>query len=122
MDRLTDRMLDGTACVYVESGTEITGYETTRSQIISRLAAYEDIGLEPEEIIDSIGFMSPVCVQCDGKTQEGARTEKCGYSHGDLTKCLKQSAHLSELARAEQDGRLVVLPCKDVYIPTWDAG
>lgn len=96
----------------------------TVEKALGRFSAYEDTELEPEDIVGSIGFMSPVCVQCDGKTQEGARTEKCGYSHGDLTKCLKQSAHLSELARAEQDGRLVVLPCKlgdTVYVlePLW---
>lgn len=77
----------------------------------SRLAAYEDTGLEPEEIKDSIGWMSPVCVQCDGKTSDGIRTEKCGYPD-NITKCLEQSKHLAELAQAKQDGRLVVLPCK----------
>lgn len=68
MKRLTDRMLDGTACVDVGDDVEITGHETTRRQIITRLAAYEDTELEPERV--------------------------------------------AELAKAEKDGRLVVLPCK----------
>ena len=67
MKRLTDRMFDGTACVDVGDDVEITGHETTRRQIITRLAAYED-----------------------AMTLE--RTK--------------------ELAQAEKDGRLVVLPCK----------
>ena len=48
-------------------------------ELAARLAAYEDTGLEPEEIRDSIGGISPICVQCDGKTSDGVVTEKCGY-------------------------------------------
>lgn len=81
---------------------EYSGKET------ERLAAYEDTGLEPEEIRDSIGGISPICVQCDGKTSDGVVTEKCGYPD-DITKCLEQSKHLCELAQAEKEGRLVVL-------------
>ena len=40
-------------------------------ELAARLAAYEDTGLEPEEIRDSIGGISPICVQCDGKTSDG---------------------------------------------------
>lgn len=78
---------------------------------VDRLAAYEDTGLEPEEIRDSIGGISPICVQCNGKTSDGIVTEKCGYPD-DITKCLEQSKHLCELAQAEKEGRIVVLPCK----------
>jgi hypothetical protein len=78
---------------------------------VERLAAYEETGLEPEEIRDSIGGISPICVQCDGKTSDGVVTEKCGYPD-DITKCLEQSKHLCELAQAEKEGRLVVLPCE----------
>ena len=77
---------------------------------VDRLAAYEETGLEPEEIRDSIGGISPICVQCYGKTSDGVVTEKCGYPD-DITKCLEQSKHLCELAQAEKEGRLVVLPC-----------
>lgn len=75
---------------------------------VERLAAYEETGLEPEEIRDSIGGISPICVQCDGKTSDRVVTEKCGYPD-DITKCLEQSKHLCELAQAEKEGRLVVL-------------
>lgn len=44
----------------------------------TKLARYEDTGLEPEEIQDAIGWMSPVCVGCDGK-KDGYRTYDCGF-------------------------------------------
>ena len=86
-------------------------YHGPSGEAAKRLAAYEDTGLEPEEIRDSIGGISPICVQCDGKTSDGVVTEKCGYPD-DITKCLEQSKHLCELAQAEKEGRLVVLPCE----------
>ena len=115
MERLTKRDIDG-CLIHPWSFNGINGSydiwdEDLLEKQIDRLAAYEDTGLEPEEIKDSIGRMSPICVQCDGKTSDGIRTEKCGYPD-NITKCLEQSKHLSELAQAEQDGRLVVLPCK----------
>ena len=66
----------------------------------SRLAAYEDTGLEPEEI----------------KVHEAAKYN-AGYYHGDEDRCrwiekeLGPIDHLRDLLRAEQEGRLVVLPC-----------
>ena len=110
MERLTKRINGGLVFPNELIGVMMTPSNDTMCQILTRLAAYEDTGLEPEEIEDSIGWMSPVCVQCDGKTSDGIRTEKCGYPD-NITKCLEQSKHLSELAQAEQDGRLVVLPC-----------
>ena len=67
----------------------------------SRLAAYEDTGLDPEEI----------------KAHEAAKYN-AGYYHGDEDRCrwiekeLGPIDHLRDLLQAEQDGRLVVLPCK----------
>ena len=75
----------------------------------SRLAAYEDTGLEPEEINDlaSVREISP-------------ETEYAINKHADniierLDKLLHQTdddARLRELAEADRDGRLVVLPCQ----------
>ena len=73
----------------------------TRKKILNRLAAYEDTGLEPEEI----------------KVHEAAKYN-AGYYHGDEDRCrwiekeLGPIDHLRDLLHAEQDGRLVVLPCK----------
>ena len=59
----------------------------TRKKILNRLAAYEDTGLEPEEIYE-VRFL--IAAQRDPQ----------------------KLARLRELVLADQDGRLVVLPCK----------
>ena len=67
----------------------------------SRLAAYEDTGLEPEEI----------------KVHEAAKYN-AGYYHGDEDRCrwiekeLGPIDHIRDLLQAEHAGRMVVLPCK----------
>ena len=62
----------------------------TRKKILNRLAAYEETGLEPEEI----------------KKHEAAYNECLTRTYGPF----KQK--ISQWLQAEQDGRLVVLPCK----------
>ena len=65
----------------------------TRKKILNRLAAYEETDMEPEEIAD---FMK--------------RWEQTVEIGGMLKKyCID---HIRDLLQAEQDGRLVVLPCK----------
>ena len=66
----------------------------------SRLAAYEDAGLEPEEI----------------KKHEAAYNECLTRTYGPF----KQK--ISQWLQAEQDGLLVVLPSKTVWELTMDAG
>ena len=63
------------------------GGERIRGSHINRLAAYEDTGLEPEEIYE-VRFL--IAAQRDPQ----------------------KLARLRELVLADQDGRLVVLPCK----------
>ena len=71
------------------------------SMAVKRLGHYEDTGLEPEEI----------------KVHEAAKYN-AGYYHGDEDRCrwiekeLGPIDHLRDLLQAENDGRLVVLPCK----------
>ena len=72
-------------------------------KVIDRLAAYEDTGLEPEDI-DALQkrehCLAELLVQVS-----------CG--------CAVSYTRLTELAQAEKEGRLVVLPCKvgdTVYI------
>lgn len=66
--------------------------------MIDRLAAYEDTGLEPEEI-------SGLCSMYErSKMADPLRLEEY--------KTLGTIDHLRELAQAENDGRLVVLQCK----------
>ena len=95
MDRLTSKgpnghwMISGYCAEIVDDGEDkISG------PAIDRLAAYEDTGLEPKDVVDLMG------------------------SHGmgilDLVDYheLGPIDHLRELVQAENDGRLVVLPCK----------
>lgn len=77
MERLTRRMCGGWGVV--------PGYELNTARgakaVVDRLAAYEDIGLMPDEI-DSV-FINSV---------------------------MEENKRLKELAKAEKDGRLVALP------------
>jgi len=64
----------------------------------TKLAKYEDTGLEPEEIIEMRGEVKTAY-------DEGGipyATEYTGY----------EAKHITDLRIAEQDGRLFVLPCK----------
>ena len=100
MERLT-KTVNGVV-TYIGTGNEFdTGAlpaELSSGQIravMNRLAAYEDSGLEPEEIAD---FMK--------------RWEQTVEIGGMLKKyCID---HIRDLLQAEKDGRLVVLPCKVV--------
>lgn len=65
-------------------------------QLYRRLAAYEDSGLTPEEVISAVDMARIAC----------ALNELKAY------KKLGSIAHLIELAQAEDDGRLLVLPCE----------
>ena len=71
---------------------------------LDRLAAYEDTGLGPEDI-DTLQ-----------KREQGLADLLVNISCG----CAVPYTRLAELAQAEKDGRLVVLPCKvkdEVYFP-----
>ena len=89
MERLTKRV-DGIAVL--ESWAIDKDPVSIIQRLCNRLAAYEDTGLEPEEIAD---FMK--------------RWEQTVEIGGMLKKyCID---HIRDLLHAEQDGRLVVLPC-----------
>ena len=100
MERLTKRLQVGKAVMDCDSceqkkDKQCTLYEC-RASLIKRLAAYEDTGLEPEEVLpkdkaDEIAL----------KLMRLADLESlCNYTR------------LRELAEADKDGRCVVLPCK----------
>ena len=90
MERLTKR-IDGSLVFPNELiGVMMTPSNETMCQILNRLSAYEDTGLEPEEI----------------KKHEAAYNECLTRTYGPF----KQK--ISQWLQAEQDGRLVVLPCK----------
>lgn len=71
-----------------------------------RLAAYEESGLEPNEV-----ELGPICAGCDGKTADGKRTSRCPYPNV-IEKCFEREKHIISLLKAEANGRVIVLPCK----------
>ena len=84
MDRLTYRDKDGMAMMKERGGWKSGG--------IDRLAAYEDTGLEPEDL-------------------------KKAFNETAILKLAAQALsttpdHLRDIIKAEQAGQLVVLPCK----------
>ena len=91
MERLTQRLRTGEvlmASKYEEKYTE----QEWISVLQDRLAAYEDTGLTPQEVISMHGEW---CAMMSVLNSIG----------GGCTR-------LRELAEADKDGRLVVLPCK----------
>ena len=94
MERLTKR-IDGSLVFPSELiGVMMTPSNDTMCQILTRLAAYEDTGLEPEEIND---------MALDVATLKTIESMYDGLGNPD---------HLRDILQAEQDGRLLVLPCK----------
>ena len=71
-----------------------------RDELKKRLSAYEDTGLEPEEIERIVGAYGR------GHTLRTESAERL-----EIVREIKTD-RLRELAKAEKDGRLVVLPCK----------
>ena len=64
-------------------------------KIIDRLGTYEDTGLEPQDIISAVDMAKIAC----------ALHELNAYND------IGTIDHIRDLLHAEQDGRLVVLPC-----------
>ena len=91
MDRLTYRDKDGMAMMKERGDWKSGG--------IDRLAAYEDSGLEPKDIISAVDMAKIAC----------ALHELNAY------KDLGPIDHIRDLIKAEQAGRLVPLPCKVGY-------
>ena len=94
MERLTKRLEDGQAIFHECHGTCGTCDGANCCCIgpmVDRLAAYEDSGLEPEEIAD---FMK----RWEQAVEIGGMLKKYGIDH------------IWDIIQAEQDGRLVELP------------
>ena len=93
MERLTYQDKDGGIFCPWERNSVNGSYdiwdEEGLIQQINRLAAYEDTGLDPEQVLELKSF-----------TQGGIHKVDAGWKH------------VQKLLQAEQEGRLVVLPCK----------
>lgn len=87
MERLTDKQSRNPVCS-AQGGLCVT------AEFVRRLAAYEDTGLEPKEVEQiKLALMGKALAKI--KELEGISIVR-----------------MIDLAQAEQDGRLVVLPCK----------
>ena len=98
MERLSDTAIE----IINELHTERLDYSSEYIPLIdaaNRLAAYEDTGLEPEQVMELKSF-----------TQGGIHKVDDGWKH------------VQDLLQAEKEARLVVLPSKTVWELTMDAG
>ena len=87
MERLSDTAIEIINDLHMERLEYVSEY-IPLIDAANRLAAYEDTGLEPEKVV----FLKDIV--------EDAFRDKPDFAD-----------HLRGLLRAEQDGRLVVLPC-----------
>ena len=81
----------------------------TEQDAINRLAAYEDTGLEPEEV-ESMMSMREIPPEIEYAIDKHASSaiEKLD----SLLSREDNSDHVKDLLNAESEGRLLVLPCK----------
>lgn len=98
MERLT--YLGENGKNYVKGNAYYNHCRYRLDEVAARLAAYEDTGLEP----------------CDYKTMKAAM-EQCEEAKKQLTELIgiiggRGFKRIRELAEADNEGRLVVLPCK----------
>lgn len=79
--------------------------------LLERLAAYEDTGLEPEQVKAFVSTADNIVKLDINKI----------YPYAEITMYGKPLNHWRELSKAEQEGRLLVLPCKvgDTVYKVW---
>lgn len=85
--------------------------------IIDRLAAYEETGLEPEEII-SAAYTAKIAYVLHELNAYMARIV-CALHELNAYKELGPIDRLRELIQADREGRCVVLPCK-IFDKVWN--
>lgn len=115
MNRLTKRTTCGTAnlaypesCYFKSGAKDQIAISAYRQQAIERLAAYEDTGLEPEEIQEAVDLFKD-WKDADMPKEMKSWVERCTWH---VRKCEELRRELDEYKKAEAEGRLVVLPCK----------
>lgn len=110
MERYTEKHYDGNGYYLICSGNCETlncGDCGILDKIVDRLAAYENTGLEPEEIFSAVDMAKIAC----------ALHELNAYKELGSIDCLRK------LAQADREGRCVVLPAKpDQTIYQWRIG
>lgn len=105
MERLTWRDEIGQALLAPEHNEKYDALELI-DILLDRLAAYEDTGLEPEDIADFVASYKTM------RDNEEARVRlMCGTG-------VIHPERAAEITKAEAEGRLVVPPCK-IGTPVW---
>ena len=110
MERLTHRRkLDGAVCPNIRESKVLTDFADFTQKVYDKLAAYEDTGLTPEEIVNLAAMreMTP--------EQEYVIDKYCTKLTAAIEDIIEQEhrdAHTEELLKAEEQGLLVRLPCK----------
>ena len=90
---------------YWNKEMECWSYHGPSGEVAIRLAAYEDTGLEPEEVTELMAAHGTAILELSEYRSIGP------------------AKHFLELAQAEKDGQLVVLPCKpDASAYQWKKG
>ena len=118
MERLTTRCA-GHAIMAYEHEEKYTTQEWI-DMLTERLAAYEDTGLSPEDVNDlaSVREISPEAEYAINKHADSLieRLDKLLHKDDSALEAYRATGltpeRVAELSQAEQDGRLVVLPCK----------
>lgn len=113
MERLTRRMCGGWG---VKAGYELNTLKGMRA-VVDRLAAYENTGLEPDQVDQIRRAADHMMFESAG---DFARYSITNFESLEEYRALGSIDRLHELVQAEKDGRLVVLPCKvgdTVYMP-----
>ena len=100
MKRLTERMNDALDGVWVKDHDYVAAAH--------RLAAYEDTGLEPEEILSGKELAEIACALNELKAYKDTGLTPEAYKRYAEAIGKLDIAHMHELLQAEKDGRLVV--------------
>lgn len=102
MDRLTRHDGDKPCCILAARMEDNRYCE----ELYTRLAAYEDTGLTPEEIQEAVDLFPG---SDDLPKEIKSWVERCTWH---CRKCAELRAKLDKYEKAEADGRLIALPCK----------
>ncbi len=115
MERMTAKRKDGRWAITNNNGETPVEQALKLPQVIARLAAYEDTGLEPEEISELLlaDEVSPEAKYAINEHADSLIKHLDALIHKDDSELKKYRTlgsldHLKELVQAENDGRLVV--------------
>ena len=141
MDKLSERLSD---VLYETIGALSQVEEDIIKAGLERLSAYEETGLLPEQVV-KMGVMFEDSKRYSGRLEGKLRAyEEIGLKPGEISRILDaygrgqtlrtesaerlgivreiETGRLRELACADRDGRLVVLPATKVFAVEWDVG